>query len=204
LSNILPTLPSNGAFWGIDFGSKSAGTTVVASLEDGTISLHRSEKKSDADAFLSSLVQSVRPSTVGIDVPLSLPGVYRGIANTEDYFYRQGDKLLHAMSPMFLGGLTARAMRFAAELRAKGIAVVEVYPAALVKYISLPADHYKKDLSAFMDAVEISCLSLGLSKLPIVADWHECDAILALMSTVRLTSGFATQVGDKLEGQIVI
>ena len=102
---------------GVDYGSKLAGTTVIAyNMGDG-IRLERSKKNQDADQMIIDFVAEYNPQVIGIDAPLSLPGVYTGLVGFEDYHYRACDKALKAMSPMFLGGLTARAMNSGHQLR---------------------------------------------------------------------------------------
>jgi hypothetical protein len=96
----------------IDYGSKLAGTTAVCFEKNNQLHLAQSVKKQDADAWLRQLISTKKPAAVYIDAPLSLPGVYRGEGS--DYFYRAGDRAVGAMSPMFLGGLTARAMQLRA------------------------------------------------------------------------------------------
>ena len=41
---------------GIDYGSKLAGTTVICYKKEGRLQLLQSEKKSDADAFVSQFI----------------------------------------------------------------------------------------------------------------------------------------------------
>ena len=96
---------------GIDFGARSAGNTVVCVREKGLFRFHRSAKDSDGDAWLRSLIDELRPAAIYIDAPLSLPGVYTGRGH--DHFFRAADRQAGGMSPMFLGGLTARAMALA-------------------------------------------------------------------------------------------
>ncbi len=105
-------------FIGIDFGAKTAGTTVICQQEGGFFRFHRCEKGDDADAWLDERVSMFAPSAIYIDAPLSLPGAYFG--KGQDYFYRSADRLAGGMSPMFLGGLTARAIRLAERWGAGG------------------------------------------------------------------------------------
>ena len=96
---------------GIDYGAKLAGTTAICFEQSGQLKIWQSEKKKDADKFVQESIKQLQPTTVFIDAPLSLPLAYFG--EGENYFYRECDKILKGMSPMFLGGLTARAMRLA-------------------------------------------------------------------------------------------
>src|SRR5215212_2962102 len=115
---------SSTALAGVDYGSKLAGTTAIAVLEGNTITVHQSLKKQDADLFLTGLLKKYRPSVVGFDAPLSLPGVYRGMKDKNDYFYRTADRELTCMSPMFLGGLTARAIKLTTQPELQGIVFI--------------------------------------------------------------------------------
>lgn len=116
---------------GIDYGSKLAGTTVLCWEQDGQLHYQQSEKKKDADQWLIQLIQELSPPEVFIDAPLSLPAAYHG--KGEDFFYRDCDRELRAMSPMFLGGLTARAMKLRHLLSPQQIVFQETYPAELVR-----------------------------------------------------------------------
>lgn len=87
---------------GIDYGSKLAGTTAICYQEGDALTIIQSEKKQDADRFINDTVESLKPEQIFIDAPLSLPAAYFG--NGDDYFYRDCDRQLKAMSPMFLGG----------------------------------------------------------------------------------------------------
>ena len=89
--------------FGIDYGSKLAGTTVITYDIDRVLYQLQSDKKSDADKFVLNHVTDLKPDAIYLDAPLSLPKAYFG--EGDDFFYRKGDKELRAMSPMFLGGL---------------------------------------------------------------------------------------------------
>jgi hypothetical protein len=91
---------------GVDYGSKLAGTTVTCTLDapSGQVHFQKSAPREDADAFLRNYLLQSQPAFIFLDAPLSLPGVYRGLAGCRDYFYREADRQLGAMSPMFLGG----------------------------------------------------------------------------------------------------
>ena len=151
----------------------------------------------DADGFILHKVQQLCPETIYLDAPLSLPMVYSRPG--QDYFYRESDKVLGAMSPMFLGGLTARAMRLKFTLEQIDIKVFEIYPAGLVKSISAGA-FYKKDLDAFAKEMEekmqITC--------PTLASWHQADAVLAWCSGLRHHQGVNASYGRQEEGIIII
>ncbi len=184
-------------FIGIDYGARKAGTTALCWEEKGGLRVEQSEKDRDADGFILHKVQQLCPETIYLDAPLSLPMVYSRPG--QDYFYRESDKMLGAMSPMFLGGLTARAMRLKFTLEQIDIKVFEIYPAGLVKSISAGA-FYKKDLDAFAKEIEekmhITC--------PALTSWHQADAVLAWCSGLRHHKGVNASYGRQEEGIVII
>jgi predicted nuclease with RNAse H fold len=193
---------------GIDYGSKLAGTTVLSTFDPktGRTQFQRSARKQDADEFLLDLLPGDAPACVFLDAPLSLPGIYRGLPNCRDYFFRQADKEVKAMSPMFLGGLTARAMQLKELLEGRGLPVYETYPAAQAKRLGLQKAGYKGE-SAYLPAV----LKLVLESYPSivleiseVAAWHHLDALLALVAAIRFTKGEHTLYGETAEGVIIV
>jgi len=190
---------------GIDYGSKLAGTTVIAHDAQGVIRLFGSRKKQDADRFLLDWLQQMEGEDIYIDAPLSLPQVYRYPERGGDFFYRQADREVSAMSPMFLGGLTARAMRLHRQLTARGHAVWEVYPARLAAELDLKALSYKKSLNHLPEV--LWALQDQLPR-PVereaVTSWHHIDALLAWLSGWRRRRGASLQFGDPDEGVILV
>jgi predicted nuclease with RNAse H fold len=196
---------------GIDFGAKMAGTTVIAGLEGEDISLYACEKNRDADAFLASTLLDLKPVVACIDAPLSLPGVYRGMEGFDDYFYRRADRALQAMSPMFLGGLTARAMRLADRLQPHGILLVETYPAEHARRLELKPIGYKAratQIPSILDALRPSkAFPFEISPPQIatqISTWHHLDALLALWTAYRINTGMHEEFGDASEGVILV
>ena len=204
--------------WGIDYGSKLAGTTSVASIEMDfenvelrnhqekcSVSLNSTAKKQDADAFILELARTDKPKLVFLDAPLSLPRAYFGEGT--DYFYRPVDRLVGAMSPMFLGGLTARAMRLVHKLEEgdADILVQETYPKLRAQQLNLIKEGYKKDSKNIEN-----CLALLLREFPewnLKRDpvtWHEMDALLALSSGVRFVNKVSIAYGEIDEAQIIV
>lgn len=190
--------------WGIDFGSKLAGTTVVAYAVGGQLHFKTSAKKQDADEMIRQLAWEHRPALIGIDAPLSLPGVYTAKPGFDDHFYRLCDKETKAMSPMFLGGLTARAMKLAGILQAHGTELIEVYPVYTGTELGLKAYGYRSktpDLGKITDALTAhSGLSLGADSYKLTG--HHIDAWLALITTRNYQQGKAQQAGAAAEGLI--
>lgn len=191
---------------GVDYGAKEAGTTAAAMLIQGEIQLWQSAKGQDANKWLLKLAEELQPKVLYIDAPLTLPRVYTQDtpSPTADYFYRQGDRELQAMSPMFIGGLTARAIKLRAQLADAGVAVLETYPSALAKRLLPQASGYKKSLAALPDLVRAL---QGLLKFPlkdVLQNWHQFDALLAWHSGYRHQVGQSVLYGDAREGRIIV
>ncbi len=188
--------------FGIDYGSKLAGTTSIAFKQNGAICIRACEKKKDADVFILNCAKELRPKTVYIDAPLSLPSVYGG--NGTDYFYRKCDTEVQAMSPMFLGGLTARAMRLKSQLVSTlNIDVFECYPKAyVVKFSELLALYNIKNvasLPSFLETFKLRHLSTSVE----CKTWHQMDSLIAYKIGLNHQSGQAEIKGDPSEGQII-
>jgi uncharacterized protein len=190
---------------GIDYGSKLAGTTVIAWQEQDRVHFRGSVKNQDADAMILAWAAKHMPSLIMLDAPLSLPAVYRGMAGFSDYFYRQADQQLRAMSPMFLGGLTARAMKLKAELTGMKVDVRECYPREVCRlegWRGVYGKAQKEPVEPFI-ALLLEKMALHLTEPPHLS-WHHADALLALRSAQRLQSGHIQAFGDEKEGQIWI
>jgi uncharacterized protein len=187
---------------GIDYGAKLAGTTALAWMDKSGITIVQSEKKLDADVFILQVVSEIKPTIIFLDAPLSLPPAFTNPSSTE-YFYRKGDKELYAMSPMFIGGLTARAMKLKRKLEEDNIHVFETYPAGLNKKV-IQSEYYKKDLAQFEKVIRESLKVFDAKIETIATTWHQMDALLALVSALRWQQGEHLTFGDEGEGQIII
>ncbi len=189
---------------GIDYGSKLAGTTAVC-FHDGGLEFEQSQKGRDADEFIIEVVNRIRPVKIFIDAPLSLPGAYFEKSPDNEFFYRCCDRELKAMSPMFLGGLTARAIKLKHHFHETAIDFYEVYPRGLVNEMSKENEHfgqyYKSDLKAFADLL-IKKFEIKLVAYP--ANWHQCDAMLAYLTGLRFMNGIQLRYGDPGEGLIYV
>ncbi|MCX7743646.1 MAG: DUF429 domain-containing protein [Flavobacteriales bacterium] len=185
---------------GIDYGAKTAGTTCVAWEENNELHVVVSEKGEDTDAWLEAIIKIYKPDFICIDAPLSLPG---GFYNKSDnFFYRKCDQELQAMSPMFLGGLTARAMRLAYIWKLNGISVYEVYPKGLVykAYEDLIFCYKMKDqIPEFLFRLK---KKLKINIPDNIHTWHQVDAILAWISGWRISKGKSIIFGQLEEGTI--
>ena len=198
-------LPLSDNWIGIDYGSKLAGTTVIAFLMENEVFFMQSPKGVDADEWLIQAIEELPNGLVCLDAPLSLPAVFRGMPG-EDYFYRQADRQTGAMSPMFLGGLTARAMRLTQLLKERSIEVCETYPGYLARnVVGLNTARYKKDdtyLEAAVEKLYLHGMRSVCKTLP--TNWHQFDALLALYSASRVVQGHALSFGTSEEGLIFV
>lgn len=188
---------------GVDYGSKLAGTTVIAyNMGDG-IRLERSKKNQDADQMIIDFVAEYNPQVIGIDAPLSLPGVYTGLVGFEDYHYRACDKALKAMSPMFLGGLTARAIKLKSSIEKDGVKVLEVYPVMTGKELGLTEFNYrKKDVDYDAIITELKAEGYEVAIDCSINTSHDLDAILALHALDRVGLANEKSIGNLEEGVI--
>lgn len=137
-----------------------------------------------------------------MDAPLSLPAAYFD-SYYDDFFYRRCDRELSAMSPMFLGGLTARAMALKHRWR-ETCEFIEVYPAALAFVHFGDGDIYKKSLSGIGELTAELERQYRLSLHQAPENWHQFDSLLAWISGFRHEHGIARAYGDKEEGRIYI
>ena len=185
---------------GVDYGSKLAGTTAIYYMQDNTLHCVQSKKKQDADIWLSNFINSEGITQVYLDAPLSLPGAFRGI--NDHYFYRKCDKLTKAMSPMFLGGLTARAIKLKDSL--PDVKFVETYPAYLIKQILDWQDIYTKK-EKINDRIIMKFQNLipyEIKTKPM--NWHQLDALACWYTGYRSVNEGVVTIGDSKEGLIII
>ncbi|MCC5917185.1 MAG: DUF429 domain-containing protein [Cryomorphaceae bacterium] len=193
--------------FGIDFGSKLSGNTVIAIFKDMRIDFLDVDKGVDADTFILNAVKHYSPEVIFIDAPLSLPGRYAGIKNCDCYNFRHADKELKAMSPMFLGGLTARAIRIKDECEKLGIEVRETYPKAQSTKYDLQKLGYKGNKLALRLCAEkvMDSMHPGIRVCAKeIISWHHLDALLALVSAMCFVQGCGQVFGREDEGQIFI
>lgn len=190
--------------FGIDYGSKLAGTTVITYEQGGRLFQRSSIKGKDADQMILKTATELLPSSIYIDSPLSLPGAYFNKGN--DYFYREADKKLQAMSPMFLGGLTARAMKLKARLvEDLGIDVFETYPGAFVRATQELKEVYdKKDIDMIPKIAKVIEGLIKNRSLEVAPNSiHAIDSLIAWYSGYRHINGKANLIGNPDEGVII-
>ncbi len=182
-------------WFGIDYGSKLAGTTAVTCLQSNQLVIIQSNKKQDADQMISELVEKYMPEYIFLDVPLSLPGVYFDNQLYHDYFYRACDRKLGAMSPMFLGGLTARGMKLCADFSKQGIECYETYPTALAKFLGI---------ENWENIHEIAEKMLYPITIQQPENKHQADSLLCFLAGYRFQNKLSEIIGDKPEGLIFL
>lgn len=193
--------------FGIDYGSKLTGNTVIAILKDTEVIFMDVEKKIDADKFILNAAEHFQPEFIFLDAPLSLPGIYRFPDSYEDFHFRQADRECGAMSPMFLGGLVARAMDLKKKLNEMDITVYETYPKVMAQRMGLKEKGYKQNKLAlhecraelvrrFNENLKVSCKD--------IKTWHHLDALLALMSAMAYRCDDCQHFGDESEGMIIV
>jgi len=186
---------SNFMIAAIDFGAKKSGNTSICFKKGARLCLIQSEKGADADHFIEDFLAGHEISLLGIDAPLSLPKAYYQEGN--DYFYRKADRDLQAMSPMFLGGLTARAIQLVNHLKCK---VIEVYPGARIRESKHFRGIYKKDLNQSSLKLQSYIRPVIFQTLP--KNWHQFDAAVAWWITNDFIHSKVKVSGDLPEGLI--
>ena len=193
---------NNKTTFGIDYGSKMAGTTVVAYLEKNQLKLMVSEKKKDADQMILKAVAALKPDLIAIDAPLSLPGVYTGLEGCHDHFYRQCDRETRAMSPMFLGGLTARAIKLKSQV--PDVQFIEAYPVKTGKDRGLEKYNFRTKTAKYSEILKaiIKLTGWDIDYADASVTGHHIDAALALYTAHRFRANEAQCLGDPFEGLI--
>lgn len=193
--------------FGIDYGSKLSGNTVIAILQINKIYFLDVDAGTDADEFIFRAAAHFKPDIIFLDAPLSLPSVYCG-GNGTDYHFREADKQLCAMSPMFLGGLTARAIQLKNKLEAEiNTKVYETYPKAIAHSYQLKERGYKQQKKQLISCSNHLRSNLNASLFIDCQDiktWHHLDALLALFGAMRFVTGRALPYGNKNEGLIYV
>lgn len=185
---------------GIDYGAKLSGNTVICLERNKKLVFLQCEKKKDADQFLTQAFNDLSAEQIFFDAPLSIPAAYFG--KGDNFHYRECDRETSAMSPMFLGGLTARAMKLKNDF--PEVEFHETYPAYFVKAIlNSPASYNKKtkNLSEFTKLLK-NTFSVRFAKNP--ENWHQVDAAICWISGKRYNNQEQMTVGRASEGIIVI
>lgn len=183
---------------GVDYGAKLSGNTAVCYNEGQKLIIEQVPKRKDADKWLKKLLEAKKFGSVYIDAPLSLPGRYCGLSEYTNFHYRRCDKALKAMSPLFLGGLTARAMQLADSMN---IPFCEAYPKAFVSARFSTFKNYKRDR-----AIENAFFSALKELLPVIRQEpennHQLDAMICWYIGYLKLYGQHFEAGEIEEGLI--
>ncbi|MCF8237279.1 MAG: DUF429 domain-containing protein [Saprospiraceae bacterium] len=181
---------------GIDYGARKAGTTALAVKRGSRIDLLACLKGADADQWILDHLLTIQPRVIAIDAPLSLPSGVMGKGS--QFHMRLADQLCGAMSPMFLGGLTARAMSLRYHYPDDQVTWLETYPSWTAKRRL----HCTREThTPILQAMEQLWPGSGI---PSPGDQHQMDALLALMAAHHWATMMSWHFGDPREGVIVI
>ena len=187
---------------GIDYGSKLAGTTVICHKNKDQVCFIQSEKRKNSDKLIIENCVSLKPDYIFIDAPLSLPASYcNNNERSPDFFFRDCDRHLNAMSPMFLGGLTARAIQLKYHLNQQNIEVFETYPARQAE--ELHVKNYKKEPLTTLVTVINNRYNLSIRTADL-KNIHYLDALLAYIGGIRFVGHSSLVFGNEQEGLIYV
>jgi len=194
---------NEGRIAGVDYGSNLAGTTSISYENGGNIFVLQSYKGQSADEWLKQVINKECIQHIFIDAPLSLPNGYFGIG--QEFFFRKCDRELKAMSPMFLGGLTARAMQINFHFNSMQVQCTEVYPRGFIKSEEKFIPWYnKKDKNSISMLVDRLSEILPYSIETNINSYHQLDSLICLYIGYKYSQGKATNFGDEAEGFIWI
>lgn len=186
--------------FGIDYGSKLAGTTAICFNKDEELVILNSKKKKDSDQFIADAIEELGPTKIYLDAPLSLPAAFFG--KGANFHFRTCDVLTSAMSPMFLGGLTARAMKL--KHAHSTVDFYECYPGYYIRKVLEASEHYNKK-EKIPNTQILSLIQKQMShKLPIIESYHQLDAIICWLSGLRHIKNQHLVLGDENEGVIIV
>lgn len=158
-----------------------------------------------SDDEILAAIGEAGTALVAIDAPLHLPPGRSSIHERNDSHYRPCDLELRRRKipffPITLGpmrGLTERGMRLRAELEARGIRTVEMYPGGAQDVWGIPrAARDKKGLRRGL-------ASLGLKGLRADASNHELDAATGALVGRLFLERRAEVLGDFESGAIIM
>ena len=185
-------------WFGIDFGAKLSGNTSICFESDSQLKIIQCQTKVDADQWIVDQIDRIRPDLIFIDAPLSLPGVYRYLKGYKNYHYRRCDLEVKAMSPMFLGGLTARAMALKDRFE---IPFYEAYPAAFVRHRFRYLADYKRSHSQRHELLD-NIGGMIRFESPVVTNDHQMDALICWVIGWLFYLDRHEVCGAELEGEI--
>lgn len=189
---------------GIDLGNKASGNTALCFLNQNQLQFIQPAKKVDELNIILEIIKKHNIHLVCIDAPLTLPAVYYQTPEFNDYMYRQCDKICKAMSPMFVGAFTARAIQLKNMLEDKKLQVIEVYPKMLIETLNLKNYYPKKKDKNISDTLLIKLKSQIPYKYAKPETLHQLDALLCWQSGFRYLNNQHLAFGHKKEGIIIV
>ncbi|MFN4233298.1 MAG: hypothetical protein ACK4IK_00680 [Bacteroidia bacterium] len=189
---------------GIDLGNKKSGNTAMCYLFNNTLQFIQPKKGQDEVSEILKIIEQKHIQLIGIDAPLSLPGVYFNKVEFNDYQYRLCDKECKAMSPMFIGAFTARAIELKNLLESKGISVIEVYPKKLSEIMDIQKYYPLKKVSNVPDKLIEEIKDTIPFNIKNISNMHQFDALLCWLSTYRYIHQKHEVFGNKKEGLIIV
>ncbi len=186
--------------FGIDYGSKLAGTTAICYNIGQDLFIINSEKKKDSDKFIGEAIQELSPTAIYLDAPLSIPLAFYG--KGENFHYRKCDRETSAMSPMFLGGLTARAMSL--KKRHSEYIFHECYPSYFIREVIHAKEFYNKKETIPNEQIVGMIQDQMKFRIPVLESYHQLDAVICWVSGLRHVNGEHVTLGDEDEGVIIV
>ena len=189
---------------GIDLGNKGSGNTAFCFLSKSTLQFKQTKKGEDELSVIFHILKKHPIKLVSIDAPLSFPGVYFHKHKFTDYQYRECDKLCKAMSPMFIGAFTARAIQLKNILEENKIEVIEVYPKKLAEILDLKKDYpLKREQDVPMELVK-KIKKIAPYPVKKTTSMHQFDSLLCWLSAHRYIHSHHEEFGNKNEGIIIV
>lgn len=194
--------------FGINFSSKLSGNTVICLLSKNKIFFIDVDEDVDADIFIYNAAKHFQPEIIFLNAPLSIPGVFRSVNSCCDHQYRQADKEICGISPMIIGGVTARAMELKQKLESEfNTKVYETSSKAQAENYGLLTKGFKCGRKELLECrFEItSHLDKNLMiNCQDIKSWDHLNALLSLITAIRFVNGEAHTHGISEEGVIYV
>ncbi len=189
---------------GIDLGNKGSGNTALCFLLKNKLHFKQTQKGEDEFALILNTIEKYSINLVCIDAPLSLPGAYFDKNKFHDYMYRECDKSCKAMSPMFVGAFTARAIQLKNLLEENNIKVIEVYPKKLVELLNLSSLYPLKKEKTIPSELINKTIEITAFPISKINSMHQYDALLCWLCGYRFSNNQHLEFGNKKEGLIIV
>ncbi len=159
------------------------------------------------DREILGLIDRAHPRLVVVDAPLSLPRGRSRLSDRSGPHLRECDRALQRLGirffPLTLGPmrtLTARGMRLARAIAARGVEVVEGYPGGSQDLLGLPRK--QRGVARLQRSLRSAGLGGALAARPLTHD--ELDAVTIGWVGHLYLRGHGTLVGDPEEGRMLL